>query len=140
MAKTVLTDTCYWLGLIDAEDQHHGKSVIVSELISDYKIVIPWPCLYETISTRLVRNYERLTIFETLLRKPGIELLDDGKYKNAALTEVFEFNRNNGHTFSLVDGVIREMLKDIDLRINFLATFNDRDFYDLCAKRQIEII
>ena len=140
MPKIVLTDTCYWLGLTDAEDQHHDNSITVSELINDYRIIIPWPCLYETISTRLVRNYERVTIFETLLKKPGIELLDDSKYKNAALNEVFEFNRNNGHTFSLVDCVIREMLKDIDLKVNFLVTFNDCDFQDLCTKRQIEII
>jgi predicted nucleic acid-binding protein len=140
MPKIILTDTCYWLGLIDSEDQYHNDSVAVSRLINDYKIIVPWPCLYETISTRLVRNYERLTIFEKLLKKPGIELLDDTKYKNAALNEVFEFNRNNGFTFSLADSVIREMLKDINIRVNYFVTFNNRDFYDVCTKRQIEII
>jgi predicted nucleic acid-binding protein len=140
MPKIVLTDTCYWLGLIDSEDQYHNDSVAVSKLINNYKIIVPWPCLYETISTRLVRNYERLTIFETLLKKPEIELIDDAKYKNTALNEVFEFNRNNGFTFSLADSVIREMLKDINIRVNYFVTFNYRDFYDVCTKRQIEII
>src|SRR5271156_3571005 len=117
MPKTILTDTCYWLGLLDHDDQYHSDSIAVSKLINNYKIIVPWPCLYETISTRLVRNYERLTIFETLLKKPEIELIDDTKYKNTALNEVFEFNRNNGFTFSLADSVIREMLKDINIRV-----------------------
>ena len=43
-------------------------------------------------------------------------------------------------TYSLVDAVIREILKDKNLQIDYLATFNTRDFIDICAKRKIEIV
>jgi predicted nucleic acid-binding protein len=140
MAKIILTDTCFWLGLVDPSDQHHDKSKVISNLINDYKILFPWPCLYETISTHLARSRQRTLYFESILNKPEIELIDDTKYKTTALSEVFEFNRYHGHTHSLADAVIREILKDIDIKVNYLVTYNAKDFYDVCAKRQIEIL
>lgn len=140
MSKIILTDTCFWLGLVDPKDQHHDKSKVISELINDFKILFPWPCLYETVSTHLARSRERTLYFESILKKPEIELFDDTKYKNSALNDVFEFSRYHGHTYSLADGVVREILKDIDVKVNYLVTFNAKDFHDVCAKRQIEIL
>lgn len=140
MSKIILTDTCFWLGLIDPTDQHHEKSKDISELINDFKILFPWPCLYETVSTHLARNRQRTLYFESILKKPEIELIDDLKYRDSALNEVFDFNRYHGFTHSLADSVIREILKDIDIKVNCLVTYNAKDFYDVCAKRQIEII
>lgn len=140
MQKIILTDSCFWLGMVDPKDQHHDKSKAISELINDYKILFPWPCLYETVSTHLARSRERTLYFESILKKPDIEFIDDTKYKTSAMNLVFEFSRYNGFTYSLADGVIREILKDVDVKINYLVTFNAKDFHDVCAKRQIEII
>ena len=30
--------------------------------------------------------------------------------------------------------------KDVDVKVSYLATFNDADFIDICQKRQIEIL
>lgn len=140
MAKIILTDTCFWLGLVDPTDQHHEKSKVISELINDSKILIPWPCLYETVSTHLARSRDRMLYFESIIKKPEIELIDDSSYKTAAMDEVFEFNRYHGYTYSLADSVIREMLRDINLKVHYLVTYNSRDFNDVCTKRQIEIL
>lgn len=140
MSKIILTDTCYWIGLIDPKDQYHEDAKAISELIDEYKILLPWPCLYEAISTHMVRSREKTVYFENILKKPKVELIDDNIYKNIALNEVFDFNRKHEHSHSLADAVIREILKDINLKVNYLATFNNKDFKDLCDRRQIEII
>lgn len=140
MAKIVLTDTCFWLGLLDSSDQFHEKSKVVAELIEGHQIIFPWPCLYETISTHLTRRRERLLYFENFIKKPEITLLDDLNYKMNAFEEVFKLNKVSGFTYSLVDSVIREILKDPNVKINYLATFNGRDFEDVCQRRQIEIL
>jgi hypothetical protein len=33
MAKIVLTDACFWLGLVDPKDQYHEMANTVAELI-----------------------------------------------------------------------------------------------------------
>ena len=139
MAKTILTDTGYWLGLVDSKDQYHEVANTLAQIIEGNQIIFPWPCLYETISTRLARRREQLLFFEELLKKPEIILFDDTDYKINALEEVFRSNRL-GFTHSLTDSVIREILKDINVKINYLVTFNNRDFEDICQKRQIEIL
>lgn len=140
MAKIVLTDTCFWLGLVDPTDQYHEMSSTVAELIEGYQIIFPWPCLYETISTHLTRRRERLLYLEKYIKKPEVILFDDTNYKANAIEEVFNLNRVAGFTYSLTDSVVREILKDINVKINYLATFNNSDFEDICQLRQIEIV
>ncbi|WP_221394149.1 hypothetical protein [Dyadobacter sp. NIV53] len=111
----------------------------IAELIEGYQIILPWPCLYETISTHLTRRRKLLLYLEEFIRKPEVLLLDDTEYKENAFREVFIQNRL-GHTYSLTDSVIREILKDINVKVNYLATFNNNDFEDVCQKRQIEIL
>ena len=139
MSKIILTDTCFWLGLVDPRDQYHEMSNTIADVIEGHQIVFPWPCLYETISTHLTRRREQLLYLEKLIKKPEITLLDDTEYKDNALEEVFNSNRL-GFTYSLTDSVIREILKDINVRVDYLVTYNNRDFEDICQKRQIEIL
>jgi len=145
MSKVVLTDTCFWLGLVDKTDQYHEASLVAADLIEGYQIIFPFPCLYETISTRMTRRREQLLHLEELISKPNIKLLDDSEYKEQALKQIFQNNRikNNriiGVTHSLTDAVIREILKDVNIRVNYMLTFNTKDFRDLCNQRNIELI
>ena len=138
--KYVLTDTCYWLGLVDSSDEHHEKSIEIQNKIKNNLIIFPFPCYYEIIRTRFVKNKHRLTAFENLLKNSNIEYLDDTKYKDEALLKVYELNKMQGVTHSLTDAVLREMLSDDSVRIDTLVTYNVKDFYDVCGKRKIEII
>jgi len=141
MAKYILTDTGYWLGLLDSKDKYRENSIIISELSIGNYIVIPWPCLYETINTRLTRRKSELAQFENILKDPKIIYIDDTIYKFSAIENVFDRNNNYSEgAHSLVDSVIREMLLDINLKIDYLATYNARDFQDICFKRNIEIL
>ena len=137
--QTVLADSCFWLGLVDANDQYHEKANEIAELIDSNQIIIPWPCLYEIISTHLAGRKDRMIYFEELISKPSIELLDDASYKFNALKETFVLNRL-GFTYSLANSVIREILKDINIRVRYLVTFNIQDFEDICQRRQIVIL
>lgn len=141
MAKYVLTDSCFWLGLIDPTDQHHQSAVEWADIVATEGaiLLLPWPCLYESVSTRLVRHRGRTLEFEQLLKRPAVEFLDDASYRDAALEAVFDTART-GRSFALADGVIREMLKDINLRVDYLLTFNGADFADVCQVRRIELV
>lgn len=137
--QTVLADTCFWIGLVDTTDQYHKAANEIADLIDNNKIILPWPCLYETMSTHLARRKERLLYFERLISKSSVELLDDSNYKFNALKETFILNQL-GFTYSLTDSVIREILKDINIRIRYLVTFNATDFEDICQRRKITIL
>lgn len=138
--KYVITDSCYWLGLIDSSDEHHEKSTTISELIQNEYILFPFPCFYEIIKTRFLKNKEMLNKLEILLKKSNIRYIDDANYKDLALARVYELNKLSYIKHSLTDAVIREMISDIDMRIDYLVTFNVKDFSDVCAIRGIEIL
>lgn len=140
MAEVVLTDSCYWLGLVDPTDQHHETSIAIAELIRNYRIIFPWPCMYETISTHLAKNRARTLNFEKLVKRSKVELFDDNKYRLNALHRVFDNSRLKGYSHSLVDCVIREILKDKNAKVKYLITYNNRDFYDICNSRRIALI
>ena len=139
MNKVLLTDTGFWLGLLDPTDGYHERANIIADFLPDNRILVPWPCLYEVICTRLTRRREQLLAFEKLLADPSSELLDDSQYKDAALRRTFEMNRTAGYSHSLVDAVVREIVLDDTIRLDYLITFNERDFADVCAKRRIDI-
>lgn len=140
MQKYILTDTCFWIGLIDDTDQHHQESVILAEVIQDSTVILPYPCLYETINTRLTRNRKRLSHFENLISSKNVVLFSDSEYVDSALEKVFKYNKFSGYSHSLVDAVLREIIIDINVRIDYLISFNEKDFLDVCSKRNIEIL
>lgn len=127
----IIADSGYWLALLDHRDQFHSDASIHSIFLDSYQILFPWPCLYETICTRLVRQRDRVLRLQELLTKPNIVRFDDAKYRDCALDAVFNLERSVGFTYSLTDSIIREMIRDRNLRIKYLITFNDRDFKDL---------
>lgn len=140
MKSIVLTDSCYWLGLVDKSDQHHKTSVAIAELIKDKQIIIPWPCMFESVSTRLVRNRQRTKWFEEAICKPEVSLFDDEKYRKIALFQVFEKSKICGTSYSLTDSVVREILKDKEAAVKYLVTYNERDFMDVCDAKNIHLI
>lgn len=140
MNKIILTDTCFWLGLIDPKDQFHKTSLAIADILEGNKILFPWPCLYETISTHLTRRRERLLYLEELISKSNIVLFQDNEYKEEALRQVFQYNRTAGFTYSLTDSVIREIMKDVNVKVDYLVTYNLPDFQDICSQRLIDII
>lgn len=75
-----------------------------------------------------------------LMRINGVLVVDDSGYREGALKEVFSDQFSKTKSLSLAGIVIRKMMEDVSLRINFLATFNQPDFEDVCRKRMVEIL
>jgi hypothetical protein len=101
--------------------------------------VVPWPVLYETLGARFARNRPAMERFEQEIKASRTVLLDDAPYRDDALAHALDWSLRRGRALSLVDCVLRLLLDDVQTRIQYLVTFNQRDFVDICAARRIEL-
>lgn len=137
LSYKILTDTCFWIGLIDKDDQYHDESVKVYDQINKFEIILPWPIYYEVLRTRFMRRPLYVDLFFRELKRPNIKTIDDSPYKQKALDETLKLAGKR--QISLVDMVMRFMLDDAGMKIDYLVTFNESDFVDICRKRQISL-
>lgn len=148
--KTVFVDSCFLIALYDKRDKDHSKATDYFAKYFDNisnKLIVPWPILFETVSTKMVRHRKGIELLEkdwkTLKAQQRLELLNDLDYREKALDECFkETQKEHQHyrTISLVDRVIRNMLSDVDLKIDLFITFNVKDFVDVCKKFRRTIV
>lgn len=140
--KAILIDTGFWLGLFDPEDSYHKESCDLLELIKleHFTLLLPFPCLYEIIRTKYVKNKVRLAAFDSFIKSNNVHFIFDELYRDQALQKVFALNKHEPITHSLVDSIIREMISDINLKLDYLITNNAKDFADICAKRDLKIL
>jgi hypothetical protein len=140
--KYVLTDTCFWYGLYDEDDDYHQESTEIYELIKNMNVIIPWPIYYEVLGTRFVRRENQVNRFKNDIRKLEAVCIDDAQYRDNALIDLLSCSIRNVRyeLYSLVDCVVNEIIKDMSIRIDYMITFNDKDFYLACERRGIEII
>ena len=136
----ILVDSGFFFALFDQRDSHHAAAIEMEVWIERFPVVIPWPILYETINTRFVRRPLTIVRFETIIRRPDTELLDDSRYRHDAYEETLERAKRGYGARSLVDSVLCAVLADTNVRISAMLTFNQRDFASLCASRKIEIL
>jgi hypothetical protein len=140
MSQVALVDTGYWFALLDPRDGLHGQAQPKAAYIESMLIVVPWPVLYETLDTRLVKNRAGMFRFERIVKPPRARRVDDTPYRDDALRQTLLQGRGGRRFISLCDMVIRLMLGDASLRIDALLTFNWKDFADVCRSRQVEIL
>ena len=139
----VLVDTGLWRGLLDPRNQNQEEAFAFFELVeeNESRLLIPWPTMYELIRTTFFKNktiaeFER---FKIVLFQQRIDFIEDDEYRNAALEKTLATENFGGRRLSFVDNIIREMVLDENLSFEALATFNNKDFADVCAIRNIEI-
>ena len=147
--KSISVDAGFLIGLYDESDQFHLKAAEYFLSFFDStrnRLLIPWPVLYETVSTRMVKNRKGLALLERdwkLLRGQGrLELLPDTQFRDAAIDECFEeLGKPNPHyrSLSAVDRVLRKMLSDVNIQIHAFVTFNPKDFRDVCIRFGCEL-
>jgi predicted nucleic acid-binding protein len=137
--KNLLLDSGFWYALYDARDPFHEQANALAKYLDFYTLVIPWPSLYKTLNTRFVRHPEWLRPFEQYVQRSSSVRLPDESYRDMALNSVLRIVRG-WRPISLVDMVIRLMLADLNIKIDIMVTFNQNDFADICATRQIAII
>ncbi len=138
--ESVLVDTGFWYAVFDSRDSCHDDALTMLELLDHFRVILPWPIMYETLRTRFVRNPLALARFERQIKSPRIFFLDDAAYRMSTLDMAIESSLRNKRPLSMVDSMIRLALEDKNLPINYLATFNVRDFADVCYRNSVELI
>lgn len=134
-----LVDTGYWYALVDHREKLHPKALELSEILHNSRsYLLPWPVMYETLCTRFTRKPAAMKTIELMLKRPNAVWIDDVKYREEALERTFASAPKRA--LSLVDNILRLMLEDRSLPIDCLYTFNVGDFFDICHRRQIEIM
>lgn len=137
---TVLVDTGIWFAIFDPRDERFSEGKDKAELLEILQVAIPWPTMYETLRTRFVKNAIALYEFERYLKSAAVTLLDDVDYRDAAIELAFTSSLRKKRPLSMVDCLIRLLIEDTNVDVKYLATFNERDFIDVCRHRGVEII
>ena len=141
--KNVLVDSGFWFAYLGTrnDDLHPIANRIYERLeMLECTIIIPFPSLYETINTKLLRDKNKEAADWFLLQlnqNPRFIKVYDDAYRDMAL-DCTTSNRERG--ISLVDNILRVMITDQHLKIDALITFNIGDFVDVCTKCRIECI
>jgi len=140
--RTFCVDAGLLIALYDERDPLHRAAVDYFDHYIDNspcQLVVPWPILYEAVSTRMAREQRRIDMlrrhWDALSRMQKLVLLDDSPYRDAAVDECFREVGRGPHyrALSLVDRVIRGVLSDVNVRVDAFVTFNSRDFWDVCG-------
>ncbi|QXV66102.1 hypothetical protein INP83_03135 [Mucilaginibacter sp. 21P] len=125
--QRVLTDSGFWIALYEPEKEAERSELVsdIIDMIADADICIPWPTMYEFVNSRLGRRKDRLNQFKKILENPNTFKIDDAPYKNIAIEKLFGFNRGYIGDISLVDEVIKGILTDTSLNINYFVSFDE---------------
>ena len=135
--RGMLVDSGYFIALFDPRDDRHKEAVAKQKHLKELAVVLPWPILYETLNTRIARRPDRVRRLQGIISKSM--LLDDLPYRCRALHAIHE-QAESRPGVSLVDAVLMELIKDSNLRIRAMLTFNYRDFRSICAEHEIEYL
>ena len=142
ISKSVLVDTSFFIALWDRRDNRHEEAKNKQEYLDRYRLVVPWPILYETLNTRMVRRPDWMAGFEKAARR--FETIDDSRYRCDALRSVREAARQKRRPKdsapSLADRILLAMIDDNARPFHGILTFNHRDFMKPCMSREIEYL
>ena len=138
---SVLVDTGVWYSFFDPTDRHDDRDTVetLANLIEPMNVIVPWPVTYETVRTRLARRREAMLAFERQLKSTRTVFIDDAQYREEALHECFESARL-GRPLSLLDCLLRSLISDSNTKIDYLATYNNGDFSDVCARHRVHLL
>jgi predicted nucleic acid-binding protein len=138
MSQNILIDSCFWFALFEHRDSEHNNANDIFDVIIDFNKIIPWPTLYEVINTRFVRK-RYVDEFDRILKEPKTIKVSDLAYRENGLL-LYNSAALKYKNYSLVDIIIRNMIEDVNLKIDVLVTFNRSDFEDICYRKSIEIL
>jgi predicted nucleic acid-binding protein len=143
-------DACFLIALYDRRD---SLNEIATSYFADFfneatrhSLVLPWPVLYESISTRFARRHHSHSGLRDhlhfLQRRNRLIFADDQAFRDTALSESLSSDMGTPvyRSLSMVDRVIRLMILEETLHMEAFITFNERDFADVCGRRGVRLI
>lgn len=139
--NNIIIDTGFWRAIFNPSDKYSQIAERIEEKYFNkpaYKILIPFPTMYELLRTEFVKNKTVLDRLDDYVwHNSFVVRVSDEKYRDIAHDEMIGQRDRN---FSFVDSIIRVMIDDVSLKINGIVTFNERDFVDICRNKQVELI
>ena len=143
--KNVLLDSCFWFAYLGTSSRRDNlkpvADIIYNRLVElDCSIIIPFPSLYETINTKLLKDKNKQAadwLLQQINQNPKFIIVYDDAYRDNAFDSMVLL-RNRG--ISLVDSILRVMMMDKLLKIDTLITFNTSDFIDVRKSNGIELV
>lgn len=135
MNLNILVDTGFWIALFDpaANLQYSDEVDRIIEEIMNENIIIPFPTLYEFVNSRLSRRDARDAL-KHMLDKPNIQKLSDVKYREMALENFFIKSSFSYSDISLVDEVIKLIIDDKMIHIDYIVSFDSGLINDALSK------
>jgi len=114
-----LLDTGFWIALYNPrkEPEKCQEAETIAELIETENI------MYEFLNSKFSRKNNVLH-FEKLISRPNYIKVFDEDYRNKAIENFFNSKRTSNVDISLVDEIIKEMIEDTNLKIDFLISFD----------------
>ncbi|MGO8814884.1 MAG: hypothetical protein ACLQVG_09550 [Terriglobia bacterium] len=149
--NNVCADSGFLIALYDSSDSYNATARRLFQENLDRppfnRFALPWPIMYETLSTRLARDRRTVEMIERDLKRMEmrrqLEYWDDKPFRDQAFENfVREIDKPRLHyrALSLVDRVVRLMLADVNLKMDLFITFNGGDFHDVCRESRIVMI
>lgn len=139
--RIAIVDSGFWIALLDERDQHYEEAQTKADVVRSLAYILPWPILYETLNTRLMRRPHLVRSFvKSFLKRPNACVLDDAPYRDSALEATLSQDFLGKRAVSLVDAVLRQIIVDPKVKVNCIVTFNVADFSDLCKRHTLEIL
>jgi len=139
-SNVLLIDSGFWFAFFNETGNYHLNALAYEDYLKKYQLAIPWPSLYETLNTKLVKNKNSIINFEKVLSQSNVHFIEDHEFRKDAYNNTLKLSTSGKRPISFVDMIIRSILEDVNFRVNYLLTFNPGDFYDICLKRKIELI
>ena len=139
--KTLIVDTGYWIELFNPGLNPQNQEIIelISDVIHEYQVLIPYPTLYELLNSKFSRNH-LTNNFKDELSKARYIKIDDTEYKVRALNNFLEKNQYvHSEDVSFVDEIIKEMIDDVNLKTDFIITF-DRALENYALSKNVKTI
>lgn len=139
--NNILVDTGAWIAFADEADHVENRKNVVDmyELLLGNTVVVPWPIVYETLKSRMAKKSAAVARLHSEFYDPRIYWMDDTPYREQAMDLALR-SASRGRPLSMVDCLLRLIMDDTNVKIEYLFTFNARDFSDVCYSRGIEII
>lgn len=120
-----LIDTGFWIALFNPgkEPEKSAEAEVIAELIESHNILIPFPTLYEFLNSKFSRKGIALN-FQKLISRPNYIKICDKDYREKSILDFFNYAIQYKNDVSLVDEVIKGMIDDKNLKIDYVITFD----------------
>lgn len=138
--QRLLVDSGFFFALFNERDRNHDDARDKQEWLEILSIAMPWPILYETINTRFARRPHWIARFESIVRSPDTEFIDDAPYRLDAFEDVLARGKNQRDPMSLTDAILHSILADKRIRVDAMLTYNRRDFFRICSSKGVELL